>query len=290
MKKFAFILTSRLSSLRSTLLTMLQTSQLISLLIPLLFGAPAAAKQHFTVGDSGRHSEMVFIRGGSYTPFFQAGAKITESKVKCFYMDRHAVTNKEYLVFVKANPRWARSKVPHLLADHTYLQDWSGDFTIGKTALLERPVTNVSWFAAAAYAKWAGKRLPTMDEWEYVMASPPKQPLPKGESLTAYILNWYSKPTQKILPTVMSTYKNKLGVYDMVGLIWEWVYDFNGIIKGSDSRSEAPLQATLFCANSTQIALNKQDYASFMRFAFRASLKANYCIRNLGFRCVKDAP
>jgi len=236
-----------------------------------------------------RYADMVLIPGGSYTPFFQGGSTIRQTKVKSFYMDRHAVTNNDFLAFVKANPRWAKSKVAYLLADNTYLQQWSGDFTIGDPALLHSPVTNVSWFAAAAYARWAGKRLPTMDEWEYVMGIPPKtSELPKGESLITYILNWYGKPTPEILPHVMSTYKNRLGVYDMAGLIWEWVYDFNSIIKGSDSRSDLPLEKTLFCANSTQIALNKQDYGSFMRFAFRASLKANYCIRNLGFRCVRD--
>jgi formylglycine-generating enzyme required for sulfatase activity len=87
---------------------------------------------------------------------------------------------------------------------------------------------------------------------------------------------------------VESTFKNGFGVYDMHGLVWEWVYDFNSVITGDDSRSSGALNRQLYCAAGSQNAVNKEDYASFMRFAFRESLKANYTVANLGFRCAMD--
>lgn len=265
MKKAAFIVLSALLSLQ-------------------LQAKPKCEKGY----DTGRTVGMMYIRGGYYTPFLQVSGSAEKVSIHSFYLDVHAVTNQEFLEFVKKNPQWARSRVPHLLADDGYLQQWESDFKIGNDKILNSPVTNVSWFAAEAYAKWAGKRLPTMDEWEYAASAAPVN-LPKDETLTSYILNWYGNPTPDVLPDVESAFKNKLGVYDMLGLIWEWVYDFNSVIAGSDSRSQGTLEKGLFCAAASQNAVNKEDYASFMRFAFRESLEADYTIRNLGFRCAMDA-
>ena len=71
-------------------------------------------------------------------------------KLGAFWMDRHPVTNAQYLAFVQATkhgrPAWWGASFPAEYARH--------------------PVTGVSGQDAAAYAKWAGKRLPTAEEWE----------------------------------------------------------------------------------------------------------------------------
>ena len=227
---------------------------------------------------------MVKITGGEYAMFFdnQGSRKV---KIKPFYLDARAVTNAEYLEFVKANPKWARSKVSKLFADAGYLKHWKGNYNIGNQKINNSPVTNVSWYAASAYSKWKGKRLPTLSEWEYVGNAPlinDKRPVEK------IILDWYSRPTPDILPSVGSAFKNKFNVSDMHGLIWEWVYDFNSIVMNGDSRSNSAIQRDLFCASGSFGAANKEDYAAFMRFAFRGSLKAKYTVSNLGFRCALD--
>ena len=65
-------------------------------------------------------------------------------------MDEYAVTNAEFLEFVKANPAWSKSKVKRLFADTNYLKHWKSDFEIGESNknIYNSPVVNVSWFAA----------------------------------------------------------------------------------------------------------------------------------------------
>ena len=107
---------------------------------------------------------MALVKGGSYVPLY--GDKETPVQVRDFLLDVTPVTYEQYVEFVKANPQWKRSRVSRLFADEHYLQDWNDD-TTPVDGRLNYPVTNVSWFAAKAYCESQGKRLPTVDEWEY---------------------------------------------------------------------------------------------------------------------------
>ncbi|MBS1502342.1 MAG: formylglycine-generating enzyme family protein [Bacteroidetes bacterium] len=230
---------------------------------------------------------MVVVPGGSYHYFLRRKDQPAAVKVHAFLLDVNAVTNGEFLAFVKANPVWARSRVSRLFADAGYLKQWAGDFEIGDDKIKNSPVTNVSWFAANAYAKWKGKRLPTLAEWEYAAAAAPEG-MARGARLTRIILAWYDHPNPVILPEVRSTYENTYGLYDMHGLIWEWVQDFNSVIIQSDSSSGGTSASSFACAAGSLNSVNKEDYAAFMRFAFRQGLQARYTIQSLGFRCAKD--
>lgn len=227
---------------------------------------------------------MVKIPAGGHTLFYDNSDK-KEVPVESFFMDVRAVTNAEFLAFVKANPEWSRSAVPGLFADSAYLRHWKSDFEIGNEAINDSPVINVSWFAANAYSRWKGKRLPSLTEWEYAAS---RAPLDDRRSVEEIVLSWYSKPSPKALPAVGSTYKNEFGLMDMHGLIWEWVSDFNSVVMGSDSRNNIAVQQDLFCASASFGAADREDYAAFMRFALRGSLKGRYSVSNLGFRCAKN--
>lgn len=233
-------------------------------------------------GPPGPPRGMVRVPAGQYTSFIKSSLSAPRVRVKAFYLDVTAVTNREFLAFVRGNPSWARSRVSSLFADGNYLKDWASDFSVGDPRIMNSPVTNVSWFAAEAYAKWVGKRLPTMDEWEYAGSALPVGAA-RGTNLTALILEWYSHPNPEVLPPVRSTYCNQFGVYDMHGLVWEWVYDFNSVLPSGTGNN-------LLCAAGSQLSSDKENYAAFMRFQFRESLKGNYTVANLGFRCAKDAP
>lgn len=230
---------------------------------------------------------MVVVPEGNYTLFFGTEAEVKTVKIPSFLLDSTAVTNAEFLEFVKRNPSWSRSRIPAIYADTGYLKHWEGDFVIGERfdEIKNSPVVNISWFAANAYSKWKGKRLPTNNEWEYAAGG---KILNTNLSHNEIILDWYSKPTPPMIPSVKSTFKNEYGLYDMHGLVWEWVSDFNSIVMDGDSRSNSAIKRNLFCASGSFGATDKEDYASFMRFAYRSSLKANYTVENLGFRCAKD--
>ena len=209
--------------------------------------------------------KMLVISTGTYKPFF-----VTKSNkplpVKAFRMDETAVTNLEFLEFVKYNPDWRKSKVNRLFADTNYLRHWENDLSIGisNQDIYHSPVVNVSWFAVQSYCKWKNKRLPTIAEWEIAGMGAPKNI--KYSSLTDYILNWYKRPNLPVLPNVKSTYQNIYGLYDMHGLIWEWTSNFNSYVTSMDSRGNNSDDQKLFCAAGSLNVVDKTDYAGYLRF------------------------
>ncbi len=231
-------------------------------------------------------SQMVFIKGGTYTPLY--GRDSLQVPINDFQMDVYPVTNEDYLKFVKENDQWQRSKVKKLFADGSYLREWVSDTVLGASQPLKAPVTNVSWFAASSYCECQGKRLPTVDEWEYVaMANEDLADARTLKDYNEYILSWYEKP-KTFNNEIGSTFKNYWNVYDLHGLVWEWTSDFNSVLISGESRKDVDNDSNLFCGSAAIGASDLMNYAAFMRYATRGSLKAKYTMKNLGFRCVKD--
>ncbi|MFH6963492.1 formylglycine-generating enzyme family protein [Flavobacterium plurextorum] len=237
-------------------------------------------------GLKAQESGMVPIKEGSFVPLYGATTK-KPVVVKSFYMNIYPVTNSEFLNFIKKNPSYAKSKIKGIFADKSYLSYWTNDFDFG-SANPKSPVTSVSWFAAKKYCECQGKRLPTMDEWEYVaMADEKKVDARTKKQFNEYILSWYEK-SRTYENQIGKTFKNYWGVYDMHGLVWEWTSDFNSIFLSGESRKDKSSDKNLFCGSGSVNATDLMDYAAFMRYAFRGSLKAQYSTRNLGFRCASD--
>ncbi|HLV92178.1 MAG TPA: formylglycine-generating enzyme family protein [Aequorivita sp.] len=231
-----------------------------------------------------QNDKMVIVEGGVYLPLY--GAKDQLVSVDSFLMDVLPVTNADYLKFVQENPAWKKSNIKRLFADESYLAKWNDDVTF--SGLPNAPVTNISWFAAKKYCECQGKRLPTVDEWEFAaMANQDVPDARKIESYNQYILSWYETPRTYNLP-VGSSYKNYWGIYDLHGLVWEWTQDFNSVLISGESRKDGDKDSKLFCGSESINASDLMNYAAFMRFAFRGSMKARYSTQNLGFRCVKD--
>ena len=139
-----------------------------------------------------------------------------------------------------------------------------------KPSEMKHPVTNVSWFAANAYCSAQGKRLPTIDEWEFAAQASATQKNGTGEpNYNRTILDWYADGGRKGLQNVGKNKPNYWGVYDMHGLIWEWTEDFNSSqLTSSNAGSSDP-----------------SNYAAFLRYGIRTSLQSKYVLHNLGFRC-----
>jgi len=152
----------------------------------------------------------------------------------------------------------------------------------------DAPVCSVSWFAAKAYSESVNKRLPTLDEWEYTARADEKlADARKVKDYSDRIVKLYMIKDRQFNP-VKQHNPNYWGVYDMFDLIWEWTDDFNSVLSTGDSRESSYDNKGLFCAGSATSATDLMNYAAFMRFGFRTSLKANYTVSNLGFRCAKD--
>jgi sulfatase modifying factor 1 len=223
-------------------------------------------------------SDMVLIKGNFYTPLFKKQGEKSSQYVKSFYIDVHAVTNEQFLKFVKANPEWRRSNVKRIFADKNYLKYWQDDLILGEKVNPLSPVVNVSWFAANAYCKWIRKRLPTVAEWELASSG---NFLPASKSVintNDKLIKWYSRGLPDQINSIMSTGGNKFGVYDMFGLIREWTYDF----------SDMNINGVAICGAGSADATDLKNYPAFLRYAFRSGLNASSTLQNLGFRCAKD--
>lgn len=240
-------------------------------------------------------SSEVLLPSGSYLPFFspqslkdKRSSDETIKKpvtVKSFWMEIYPVTNGDFLKFVRNNSDWRRSKVSRIFADDSYLKHWKGDLALKSPKDLHRPVTHVSWFAAQAYCESLGRELPTTDQWEYAVNNGGQN----QDEIKQAIIAWYSEPNSKSLPEVKATSRNQYGVHALIGVVWEWTLDFNSTMMGSELRNSGTKQEDLFCGAGSLGALDASDYAKFMRYSFRGSLKADYTTANLGFRCAREA-
>lgn len=223
--------------------------------------------------------DMVEIKSGLYTSFFKEEDEAEEVSIPSFFIDKYPVTNQQFLTFVTNNPSWRKSNTPKVFASEHYLKRWPSDLVIPEGEE-QKPVVAVSWFAAKKYCEFYGKRLLTVNEWEY--ASDAASPV-----TAETVLAWYSKRNSAVAK-VGQLEANKFGVYDMHGLVWEWVDDYASVIIQGDARSDTSRDRSLFCGGGSVGATATNEYATFMRFAFRSSLKGSYAIENLGFRCGED--
>ena len=168
---------------------------------------------------------MVLVPGGDF--WFGTDDADADDDVKpkrrislaSFYIDVHEVTNAEFHEFDRS---------------HVFLASQA-----------RLPVTNVTYDRAATYAHWAGKRLPTEEEWEKAARGTDGRRYPWGDvwdphrvaqrahsatgsappklqqNLTCYLGPPRVRPVES-LPNGVSPY----GCYDMAGNAWEWVQGF----------------------------------------------------------------
>ena len=169
---------------------------------------------------------MVRIPGGSFlmgTNLERADAQDKpQHKVETpsYWVDKYPVTNAQYARFVAATA-------------HRPPLNWKdGHIPQGE---LMRPVTMVSWYDASAYAKWAGKRLPTETEWEKSARGTDGRRWPWGDKMEPQRLNTYYNVGSA---TNVNTYLNgasPYGVVDMAGNVDEWTADDFVPYAGSDA-------------------------------------------------------
>lgn len=203
--------------------------------------------------------------------------------VESFYMDRLAVTNSEFLEFLKENEEWRRSKIPAVYTNSGYLKQWESDLNPGEQSKPGQPVTNVSWFAANAFCQWDGGRLPTLNEWEYSAQLMDFESSEEMNQFSNDLMGWYSAVDAENRKAVGTTgIVNQYGVKDQFGLIMEWVEDFKPPVSD---------EISLDCGTVGRMQKlgNTYSYAASVRYITRMSFNPKTTTGMVGFRCAYDS-
>ncbi len=212
-----------------------------------------------------------------------------------FYMDRYEVTNALFKKFLDKNPRWRRGNVEPRFDNGNYLKGWSGgDYPKGRG---EHPVTNVSWYAAVAYCRWAGKRLPTEAEWEFAARGGlADKSFPWGDAPADRALANYGASNIDTTTPVGSYAANGYGLFDMAGNVWEYTLDEWGPYDASP-QADPVAGGSLFLDDSfysvtTRRVIRGGSYGGApvnLRVAYRDSHPPDGARDFVGFRCARPA-
>jgi formylglycine-generating enzyme required for sulfatase activity len=226
--------------------------------------------------------DMVLIPGNDFSfqvttsedfiPYPDVSNNVT--RIDSFLIDKYPVTNAQYYEFLQSSG--------YRPADTArYLRHWErGIYRQGQERY---PVVYISYEDAAAYAKWAGKRLPTQSEWQLAAQGTDKRLWPWGEEFHGTLCNnAFDKPTPvDAFPKGASPY----GVMDLVGNVWQMTNDmyFNGsnyfiVIRGGSFYK--PDSSWWYIQGGPQ-PLDRTQIMLLVAPGFDRNA-------TVGFRCVKD--
>jgi formylglycine-generating enzyme required for sulfatase activity len=206
---------------------------------------------------------------------FLFGRQKTPVQIEAPYLiDIYPITNEKYRAFIEAGGYsdkiwWSRDgwawRTRRNITHPAYLDadDWNAPAC---------PVVGVSFHEAEAFAKWAGKLLPTEIQWERAARGSEGYQYPWGDVFESIRCNAKESGIGKT--TRVTRYPNGVspsGCYDMTGNVWEWTSTKEGalrVLKGG-SWSESSDTATTHA---------------------RATKAAGSRYNTIGFRCVSSEP
>ncbi|MFB8775792.1 SUMF1/EgtB/PvdO family nonheme iron enzyme [Streptomyces broussonetiae] len=198
---------------------------------------------------------MVLIEEGIYL----SGSKGSSIWVDAYRIDVYPTTNRDYERFVRAT-------------GHQSPQHWPGERC--PSGLHDHPVVWVTWRDATAYARWAGKVLPTVEQWEKAARGPKGRAYPWGEEPTAAKCNTAESGIGGTTP--VGRYQSGVspyGVFDLCGNVWEWCST-----PGTDGPDRYQLKGSAFSSPFERAAPAHANAANF-------AMKDN----DTGFRCAMPA-
>lgn len=243
---------------------------------------------------------MVLIPAGE----FEMGSETGDADEKpvhtvyldAFHIDPYLVTNADFKKFVEVNPEWNKDSISEEYHDGDYLALWDEEGYPKDQA--DHPVVYVTWYAAMAYADWAGKRLPTEAEWEKASRGGligKKYPWgDTGDTTKTGIQLWESPPRTRVVGTYPP---NGYGLYDMTGNVWQWCLDgydadfyANAPERNPIAGAETPkMLITDFTSVETPRVLRGGAWTGdprIPRVADRDTVEPTRSLSLAGFRCV----
>jgi formylglycine-generating enzyme required for sulfatase activity len=224
---------------------------------------------------------MVLIPAGEFTMGSQDGdadeRPAHKVQVNAFSMDVYEVTVRQYAEFLRAE------------GFHSPL-DWK---TMNQPTHQKYPVANVDWADAAAYCKWAGKRLPTEAEWEKAARGTDGRLYPWGNDPPTPLHANYGKTGshnyEALAPVgTFENGKSPYGIYDMAGNVWEWVsdwYDTDYYKNSPQQNPEGPPTGGFKVIRGGAWNTSARNLRSSDRYWDPPSFRSLYFP---GFRCVKN--
>jgi len=229
---------------------------------PVLSPAPETA-------GPGAPQGMIYIPGGRFTMGRDDGDEFERpafmASVRPFFLDRTEVTNEAYLKFIEATGYRAPS-------------NWrNGRFPDGQGKL---PVTNVSWDDAGAYAKWAGKRLPREEEWEYAARGEDGRRYPWGSEWSAGRANASNNGVTILEVGSFPEGASPFGVLDLSGNVWEWI---DGDLTSYANRNQRLAEGKVIRGGAFDVPAERATTT------YRGVVPPDKYYDKTGFRCARDA-
>lgn len=192
-----------------------------------------------------------------------------------FFIDRHEVTNARFAAFLNERGNRQEGGVAWIALDSKYalIEQQDSTFT-PKEGYAQHPAIEVSWHGAKAYCQWAGKRLPTEQEWFSACAGPQRTRFPWGETFEPERANISGDKDGFLRTAPVGSFPkgaSPYGALDLGGNVWEW--------------TEAAQVDSAHLRGGSWI-----NGKSLARCASRTSVAASHSYvrgNTVGFRCVR---
>jgi len=229
---------------------------------------------------SQQDSGMVLVPGGEFLMGNDMKNELGFSpvhriKIDSLYVDKYEVTNKDYMKFC-------------LETGYKLPEFWNTAVFRSGENYLNFPVVGINYFDAMKYARWAGKRLPTEAEWEFVARGGLEgKDFPNGDEWNIDKPKQDSLGWKNFIEPVGSHSPNGYGLYDMAGNVWEWVADIHSETYYQESEYDNPKGPT---KGTNRVIRGGSWHSGKMckKVFYRKGLISNWCDFAVGFRCVKD--